>query len=305
MKSISLFAALATLASPLDSQAELRTFTDDQGRQIEAELVGVRGANVVLSRNGNGAQWPIAKLSAKDKAYVKTWQANPPLTPRVTVRLFERDGIGPSGKYEEKKGLELPNITGLIEKTETPKYPHYDIDLNTLMLVDATHLTVTDVMYVIGGPGGAVLELPASSALDSSPAQQRGTTTSLGATYVRTKTKLTTFSLNAGTLSSGTNRSTAKERFGGIWVRVYAQDGAVVGEAKDLHPEIERLKPAWHGPKNDEHIPLLEAFEKLEEFLKSLPKPPGAPSLPAKPDDVPKKPALPKPPGPPAPPFGK
>jgi len=42
-----------------------RLFTDDQGRTVEATLVGVRGEKVVLSRNGRAAQWPIAKLSKR------------------------------------------------------------------------------------------------------------------------------------------------------------------------------------------------------------------------------------------------
>ena len=148
-------------------------------------------------------------------------------------------------------------------------------------------------MYVIGGKGATVQELPGSTTVKVVPSKKRVTATTLGATYIRTKTKLTTFTLNRGILSTGSDRDVSKERFGGIWVRIYSQDGTVVGEAQKLHPEISKLKPKWRGPKEDAHIPLLEAFEKLEKLLGERPKPPGAPDLPKAP--APPKPPFPKP----------
>ncbi len=272
---------------------EARVFTDNQGRTVDATLVGVRGDHVVLSRNGRAARWPIAKLSGKDQRYVKNWKKNPPGTPKLTVNLWERAGVGPEGTYEQKKGLELPkNVPGLLKTSETAKYKHFEVDMTNLSAVDANHLTVAYVMYVIGGKGGTVQELPASTRVETIPSKKRVTATTHGATYVRTKTKLTTFSLNRGLLSTGTDRNVSKERFGGIWVRVYAQDGTVVGEAQKLHPEIARLKPTWNGPKEDQHISSPEVFEKLAEIFAKLPKLPGAPDLPPLPRP-PKNPGLP------------
>ncbi|MEP4079062.1 hypothetical protein [Haloferula sp.] len=285
-------------AVSLSAMLQARTFTDNQGRTVEAEMAGLRGENVVLSRNGRSAQWPIKKLSAKDQAYIEAWKKSPPKTPKVTAVLWERDGVGPEGAYEKKQDLGLPkNIPGLLETTESAKHKHYEVDMRNRSEVDAQHLTVAYVMYVLSGKGGMVQELPASTKVSLIPAMKGVTATTLGATYVRTKTKLTTFSLNRGNLSTGKDRDVSKERFGGIWVRVYSQDGKVVGEAQKLHPEIKRLKPQWNGPTEDEHIPLVGTFEKFEEFLKELPKPPGAPELP----DIPEPPA--KPAKPPAPPF--
>jgi hypothetical protein len=60
------------------SMLHARVFTDDRGRNVEAELVGVRGKNVILSRGRFAGQWPKAKLAAEDQAYVRKWQENPP-----------------------------------------------------------------------------------------------------------------------------------------------------------------------------------------------------------------------------------
>lgn len=301
MKPPSLFlTALAPILLSGSALAETRVFTDDQGRTVKATLAGIRGDNVVLSHNGRSAQWPIAKLSKSDRAYVAQWKKNPPETPRIVVNLWERDGVGPKGKYEQKKGLELPkNIPGVLETNQTAKYKHYEVDMTNNAAIDASHLTVAYVMYVIGGQGGTVQELPASIAVETVPTRERVTATTMGATYVRTKTKLTTFSLNRGTLTTGKDRNVSKERFGGIWVRIYSQDGQVVGEAQKLHPEIARLKPTWNGPKEDEHIESPELFDMLAEFLDKLPKPPGAPDLPPKPE-LPEKPSKPKAPTPPS-----
>ena len=288
MKLLLLFSLIAL---PLTA----KTFTDDQGRTIEAEIVGVRSDKVVLSRNGKSAQWPISKLSKGDQLYVKAWQKNPKKTPKVSITIWERDGVGPEGAYEKSNKPGLPkNIPGLIETTETTKYKHYEVDMTNIHSVDASQLTLAYVIYVIGG-NGTVQELPASTAIESIPATKRVREHTHGATFVRTKTKLTTFSLNRGNLSTGKDRNVSKERFGGAWVRLYAQDGTLVGENQRLHPEIQNLKLTWNGPKNDDHIPVMSTFDQLINLLKDLPKPPGAPNLPLpkKPKDLPRLPGFP------------
>ncbi|MEM7143884.1 MAG: hypothetical protein AAF591_02035 [Verrucomicrobiota bacterium] len=297
----------------LGEEAGARMFTDDTGRQVEAELVGVRGENVVLSRGGRAAQWPIAKLSAADQAYVKEWQKNPPAVSRVTVRIWEREGMGEKGAMKESPELGPPKNIPLLKQTEEQaKYKHYDVDLTNESPQDASNLTMAYVMYVIT-PEGNVGSQGGSEKVDLIEAGKRKTLQTEGVTYVRTKTTSMTFSVDRiGGLSTGTDTSRASERFGGAWVRVYESDGSVVGEAKELHPEIERLDPAWTGPKvaggsggggggarlpagglEGMELPLAGSFEELEKLLGLLeeikeklppgpggsgpPKPPGFP----------------------------
>ncbi len=264
--------------------AGARVFEDNGGRKVEAELVGVRGDHVVLSRNGNLAQWPVAKLSAQDQAYVASWKKNPPKTPKISVRIWERDGIGPIGKYEEtSSGPGLPkNIPMILETEEKEKYKHYDIDLtNTSANLDANHLVMSYILYVIDESGN-VIDLPGSESISTIEAGKRVTTQTRGATYLRIKKTQTTLSITNFGITTGSDRSRANQRFGGAWVRVYAADGSMVGEARDLHPEIEKLKPAWTGSTDGkEAFPLLEALEKLGEMIREKlpPLPKGGPPI--------------------------
>ncbi|QQL45549.1 hypothetical protein [Sulfuriroseicoccus oceanibius] len=50
-----------------------RTFTDNQNRKIDAEIVRVDGAAVVFDHKGREVKFPIAKLSEVDQEYVQYW----------------------------------------------------------------------------------------------------------------------------------------------------------------------------------------------------------------------------------------
>lgn len=56
------------------ASAEMRTFTDTQGRKIEAEIVGVSGSKVTLKlANGKTYTIPLTKLSKDDQFFVEVW----------------------------------------------------------------------------------------------------------------------------------------------------------------------------------------------------------------------------------------
>ena len=274
------------------SYGEERTFTDARGRQIEPELVGLRGDNVVIRSNGRMAQWPIAKLSKKDQAYVAFWQQSAETTPGVDVRIWEREGIGEKGVIDEGKpdpsalGRNIPMIRQTEEKAS---YKHYDVDLHNRSAVDAKNLLVSYVLYVITPQNQVVGE----NGKDSVPlvgAESRHTLKTRGGTYVRTKTTSTTVSTNVlGNLSLGSDTSRSREKFGGAWVRVYSPEGNLIGEAKQLSDPLEKMNPAWTGDTVENLLPTPSSFEQLEKLLgvireaiEKLPEPP---------------PGLPKPPG--------
>ena len=52
-----------------------RTFTDDKGRRIEAELLGVDGINVTFNKGGQEFTLPITRFSAPDQEFIKSWAA--------------------------------------------------------------------------------------------------------------------------------------------------------------------------------------------------------------------------------------
>ncbi len=67
---------LLALAIATPAVAELRQWTDDQGRVVEAELLGVEEDNAQLRLpNGNVSRFPLDRLSAEDQAWVAEWLA--------------------------------------------------------------------------------------------------------------------------------------------------------------------------------------------------------------------------------------
>ncbi len=268
-----------------------RVFTDDRGRQIEAELMGLNGANVVLNKGGKSAQWPLAKLSREDQSYVQAWTKDPASSPSIVVNVWEREGVGEAGRLEEKStGPEIPKNIPFLKKTEEKeKYRYYDIDLSNNSNIDAQKLHLAYVIYVIDA-SNKVVDLTGSEEVDAISSKKKVTVPSKAATSVRTKTTSATFGVNPlGGLTTGSSTDRGKERFGGIWARVYSSDGKLLGERKQLHDELERLNFGWTGSTGAtfSKIPLLETFEKLEELLGKLPK---LPDLPKPPGGFPKPP---------------
>ena len=266
-----------------------RTWTDDAGRQIEAEMIGVNGVNgenVVFSQNGNSAQWPILKLSKGDQAYVRSWMSDPAKTPSIVVNVWERDGIGEAGMMPEKGGLGIPKNIPLLKTTEEKeRYRYYDVDLSNNSPIDAQKLQLHYIIYVIDA-ANQVVGLQGSESVEAIASKKKVTVPTKAATRVSAKTTSATFGVNPlGGLTTGTSTDRSKERFGGIWARVYSHDGKLLGDRKQLHDELERLELQWTGGMGDgfSAIPLLESFEKLEELFRKLPKPElptGLPRLP-------------------------
>jgi hypothetical protein len=74
MRTFSLLLILAGFAHA----AEIRSWTDDQGRKVEASMVSIDETSVTLKlRNGSEIPWPIEKLSAADAAYAKSQELTP------------------------------------------------------------------------------------------------------------------------------------------------------------------------------------------------------------------------------------
>ncbi|BCX46795.1 hypothetical protein HAHE_07030 [Haloferula helveola] len=96
----------AVLLLALSHSAGARTFTDQQGREIEAEVTSVSGSNVtLLLDSGKKYTFPISKLSSADQLYIKLWKADP--------KKFETDKPDASG---DSKPAAIPdNIDYSIE----------------------------------------------------------------------------------------------------------------------------------------------------------------------------------------------
>ena len=289
------FLSLVCPLAMLSLEAQARLFTDDQGRQVEAEIVGTRGDNVVLSSQGARGQWPVSRLAAKDQAYVKEWTASHTAVKKVGVQVFERDGIGEKGEFpkEEKGSSPLPEKLPIGPKVETKAaYHHCDLTISNTANVDASLLKVDYVLYTINDDG-SVGANAGTQPIASLPAGKSSNITTEGITALRTKTTKLKLNItrNNASVSEKTDRS--KDQFGGCWVRVSGPDGTVIGEAKKLTPALEKLDPPWSEVAvKEEEIPVLKSFEGFKELLKKVLPPGGGP---LRREGGPRLPGLPKP----------
>jgi len=273
------FILLATLALAPLRLVNAHLFTDDQGRKVEAELVGMRGENVVLATQGVRGQWPVFRLAPADQAYVRQWQASSAAVGRVIVQMTEHDGIGEKGtfKQETEGGPALPKDLPFAPQTESKAtYKHYNLQITNPATVDASHLRVDYVLYVVQ-PDGSVGTNAGSQPLSNLPAGKTVALKTEGATARSTKTTKLKLSISNKSVSTTEKTSRSQERFGGGWVRVRGANGDVIGESKRLTAELAKLDPPWVGaePKETESIPMLKSLDGLLELLKNLPKPPG------------------------------
>ncbi len=64
------------VSSPtLGQETKYRTFTNKEGTKIEASVVDVKGAEVIIvMKNGKRFKFPIVSLSEADQEYVKSWK---------------------------------------------------------------------------------------------------------------------------------------------------------------------------------------------------------------------------------------
>ena len=276
---VPLIVALATLSV----RAEPRAFTDDQGRSVQAELVGIRGANVVLATGQVRGQWPLARLSPVDQAYVREWQATHTAVKHVQLQVTERDGLGERSEF---KGGETaaPNPLSGLPFPGAPEvkasYKHYEIAVNNPAAVDASFLKVAYVVYVIQPDGNIGTQAGVQSV---EKVETSGSTRLLteGVSASRTKSTQLKIALTNGSLSVGQKTQRSREQFGGIWVKVSSPDGTPIGELKRLTPALAQLNPPWQEADVAEEIPVLESLEGLLEKLKKvLPPPPGGKGFP-------------------------
>ena len=260
--------------------AQARDFTDSTGRRIDAELIDVRGDNVLLKRNGKTYSWPVRKLSAQDRLYVATWKATHETTSaRVGIQLWEREGMGPSGVFDaDNARAKAKKGPPIITKTkQRASYVHYEVILTNDTNEDVKNLTLSYVVFLIDGAGRLIPQSGSTKVERLSP-KERVTKTTRGATLLSTKTVTTQLSIHRNSLKTSKDTARSQDRFGGVWVRVYS-GSQIIGEKRDLARDVEKLDPTWTGPA-------VRPVVSIPELLKALP-------LPKLPDDLP---ALPKPP---------
>lgn len=120
LKPISIMHRLViSLLLGLTQISSARTFTDVQGRKLEAEIVSVEANSVRIRRaDGQVFSLPLSTLSAEDNAYIQKWKAAaPPAAPVVKP-------TAPLSPAEAKKAADAENRRQLhiLEDVLTPDW---------------------------------------------------------------------------------------------------------------------------------------------------------------------------------------
>ena len=137
------------------SHAETRTFTNAEGKSIEAELVGVEGENAVLKlANLSLAKVAMTSLSKSDEAYVRAWWEEnkdklSPLDVRLTIdkntKRIERKSTtsGGTGGGGQNNQNQLPPLVTKVQKDEV----EYVCVLKSYVKKEVSDITVDYTIY--------------------------------------------------------------------------------------------------------------------------------------------------------------
>ncbi|QTN32709.1 hypothetical protein HZ994_10315 [Akkermansiaceae bacterium] len=146
---------LCILFLMVSSHAQLRTFTNAEGKSIEATLVRVEGDTAILKLgNLSVAKVPLATLSKADEAYVRAWwEENKDKLGPMDVRLAidkntERidrkvTRSGNSGGGGNNRNNVLPPLVTRMQKDEV----QYVCELKSYVKKDISDITVNYTIY--------------------------------------------------------------------------------------------------------------------------------------------------------------
>ncbi len=147
--------ALSALVSVAISNAEPRTFTNTDGKAIEAELVRLDGEVAILKlANLSLANVPLSSLSKEDEAYAKAWwEENKDKLGPMDVRLSidkntERidrkvTRSAPSGGNKNSKNIQLSPTVTKMQKDEIS----YACVLKSYVKKEISDITVNYTIY--------------------------------------------------------------------------------------------------------------------------------------------------------------
>jgi hypothetical protein len=140
---------------------EMRTWTDAQGRKIEARMSGLDGDQVMLElKDGRKLPYPLAKLSAEDAHYARHFKAASP-TGETATQGLNFDAAWP----DRIKFGEDPEIAIISEDAEQKKFIyesanyryHCDVRLSKsvvrgfALMFEATHLFCRSLPLALDG----------------------------------------------------------------------------------------------------------------------------------------------------------
>ena len=92
MKAPLVFAAVAAFFALQPIPSPARTFRDDQGRQIEAELISFQDGQVSIRKDGRDFTLPLSKFSGEDREYIEKWAKEKKAEPVIAAENAPKPG---------------------------------------------------------------------------------------------------------------------------------------------------------------------------------------------------------------------
>ncbi len=268
----------AILAGAIPLNAEVREFHDIKGRALKAELVKVRGSNVVIrGADGKDATLPMKNFSRDDVTYICRWIAADPAALDYRFDVKETDktvekvpGLGrPANAYaygaadESQHAYEL-SISNRCQNPIEGVRVCYRVFLVDCVDVSETggYASVMSTRKLLFKSGN--VELP---------------TMNYNASHKFTTRAHAVQKMKAANTYSGIAE---RDRMRGVWVRFY-RHGVQVGEYKS------GTVPRCEWPENPEEKSALENDkDKQKPLLAALTAPLTEPVKPVKPAPAPK-----------------
>lgn len=217
------------LALPFACGEEYRTFSDTQGRKIEAAVLAVEGDRVRIRRADGPALWAdLSLFSSEDQSYIKAW-AKKASVQNAIIEVSQDSEKVELERFSERK------IKGLLEETWKEKV-HIRVKNNG---VDPLHnLRVEYQVFKFESDlaaekrgGGAIKRISGSSRIEELKVREEAVVNPEPIPMRETKLKGNYY------WTAGGERKSADE-IEGVWVKVFIGDTLVNCDDKVLRVSI-------------------------------------------------------------------
>jgi hypothetical protein len=210
-----LLSCLATLSSAL---AELRDFTDTQGRKLNGEIVAVAGDQVQIKRSSDNRVIPVPLklLSEGDQKFIKEYAAN------NTKYSFEVRAT--RTKLEASKGEKLGAIEVKLEEWA------YKINMRNLSSADVSDARISYWLFHRSDDGKRKSRprVQVEGKIENASIKRAA-----NYEFVTTPVAITKTKLNAGYIYTDGSNNKSADSLGGFVIRIYQGDKEIYSYASD------------------------------------------------------------------------
>jgi hypothetical protein len=232
------FVFFLTTGSALSAgESNFRTFSDSQGREMNAKLTQVSGEDIYIERlDGLSTKVNISIFSKEDQEFIRDWGRKETLKNDVIRVRFITD-------IEDKSGWE-DNLRGVLKKTWKESY---GIELSNESQLDLENIRIAyliikleDAVAAQKRSEGEVRYLTGETKVPSLKARSKARVSTKKFPMMETK-------LAPGFVWPGGGKKTSEDDMRGIWIKVFV--GEILA-AEVSKPESLMRKESWPTSKS-------------------------------------------------------